>query len=266
VDLEKVSRLLERVAAEVLLPRFARVPGRAKADGSLVTEADTLMQERLREVLAADWPAIPVLGEEMAADRQREVLGSGDAFWCLDPLDGTTNYAVGLPYYAVSLALVRRGEVVAGWVHDPARGESFRAERGRGAWLDGRPLRTPGCPASLAECVALVDLKRLDGGIARPLASDPPYRSQRSLGAVALDWCWLAAGRAQLYLHGRQKPWDYAAGGLVAAEAGAVVCLTDRIGGACDPRVGMDPRVGIGAGGRPLFDAWVAWLRDAPAG
>jgi myo-inositol-1(or 4)-monophosphatase len=82
---------------------------------------------------------------------------------------------------------------------------------------------------------------------------------------VALDWCWLAAGRVQLYLHGRQNPWDHAAGGLVAAEAGAVVCLAGRVGGACEPGLSLVPRVGIGAADAGLFDAWVAWLGADPA-
>ena len=90
----------------------------------------------------------------------------------------------------------------------------FCRSQGQGAWLNGEPLaQRP--PVPLAEGVALIDLKRLPRGLASRLASDPPYQSQRSFGAVALDWCWLAAGRCQVYLHGQQKLWDYAAGCLI---------------------------------------------------
>jgi myo-inositol-1(or 4)-monophosphatase len=261
MDLQGVGELLAAAAADEVLPRFRRVASRPKADGSLITEADTAVQACLVSALARRWPGIPVLGEEMARERQLGIVDTTDLYWCLDPLDGTTNFAAGLPYFALSLALVRGGRPIAGWVYDPVRMEMFEAEAGKGARLNGAPLVVRQVPTALRECIALVDMKRLDADLALRLASASPYRSQRSFGAVALDWCWLAAGRCHLYLHGRQNIWDYAAGSLICAEAGAVICLTDAPAGVCDPTLFLGGRVGVGALSETLFSAWRAFLR-----
>ncbi|MGD2084419.1 MAG: inositol monophosphatase family protein [Chromatiales bacterium] len=256
--------LLRRLSERVLVPGFSRARGRTKPDGSLVTDADLAMQAAVARELEARWPDVPVLGEEMPAAEQRRLLAGGDAaLWCLDPLDGTSNYASGVPFFAVSLALIRAGRVELGVVYDPLRGECFSAARGRGAWLDDRGLRllTGGLP--LRECVALVDFKRLPPRLAERLAVRPPFRSQRSFGAVALDWCWLAAGRGHLYLHGGQKLWDYAAGRLILAEAGGTSRCCDRLGGTCDDTAVLEPRVAVAAVDRGLFGAWEAELLRA---
>ncbi len=266
MDALEIEDLLRRAADEELQARFTRVTARHKADGSLITEADTAMQSRVLAELSGRWPAIPVLGEEMEPWQQQSVVSGQDGFWCLDPLDGTTNYTAGLPYYAVSLALVREGRAVAGWVYDPQRRECFRAELGKGALLNGKPLQTPRGPEGLNECVALVDMKRLPADLGQRLARTPPYRSQRSLGAVALDWCWIAAGRSHIYLHARQNIWDYAAGSLVLAEAGGAACLTDRPDGDCEPRLYLGARTGIGAVSPDLLDVWRDWIRAGNGG
>ena len=260
MDLAQVAALVQQVAEKEVTTRFNRVASRRKADGSLVTEADTAMQSRLMVELAARWPDIPLLGEEMEPGRQKGVLEGGGAFWCLDPLDGTTNFSAGLPFFAVSLALIREGRVEAGIVYDPQRRECFSAERGGGARLNGEPLRIEHPPVDMGECIALIDFKRLRPELIERLATRTPYRSSRSLGAVALEWCWLAAGRCHLYLHGRQNLWDYAAGSLILAEAGGVVCLTERPEGECGAELCLGPRVGVGAVSRSLFDAWRAFI------
>ncbi len=260
MNFEQIAALVERVAGEELMPRFKRVESRVKADGSLITEADGATQTRLIAELHRLWPEVPVLGEEMTAAQQLAVMEDGRPFWCLDPLDGTTNFAAGLPYFAVSLALIDDGKVTGGVVYDPNRGECFVAERGAGARLNGRPLRVGQAPDALAECVALVDMKRMPTDLAVRLSTDPPFRSQRSFGAVALDWCWMAAGRCHLYLHGRQNLWDYAAGSLVLAEAGGVACLAAGPRAPCDPSLFLGSRTGIGALNADLFDAWRGWF------
>jgi len=256
MDIRAVATLVQQVAEEEVTPRFTRVSSHRKADGSLLTEADTAVQSRLIEELEARWPGIALLGEEMEPEQQRAVVEEANEFWCLDPLDGTTNFSAGLPFFALSLALIRNGEAVAGIVYDPQRQECFRAERGAGAWLNGQPLAIAHPPQGLEECIALIDYKRLRPELIERLATRPPYRSGRSLGAVALEWCWLAAGRCHLYLHGRQNLWDYAAGSLILAEAGGVTCLTERPEGACGRDLYLGPRAGVGAVSRPLFDAW----------
>ena len=217
-ELEKIIR--DAAKAE-LLPRFRQVDHSLKSDGSIVTEADLAMQQRMLDVLKEKYPQIPLLGEEMSAEEQQQLLdNSEEGLWLLDPLDGTSNYAAGIPYFCVSLALMRKGVVELAIIYDPLRDESFSAERGKGAWLNGEPLQAPNASRPLKQGIALIDLKRLTRELASKVASQPPYSSQRNLGSGALDWCYVATGRVDVYLHGGQKLWDYAAGQLILSEAG----------------------------------------------
>ena len=261
-DIDTLAALVVAAADAEVLPRFGHVVARGKADGSLVTEADLAMQERLRRALDARWPQAAFLAEEMpAAAQQAALAGGAGGVWCLDPLDGTTNYAAGFPYFAVSLAWICGGQVRLGIVYDPVRRELYAAEQGGGARLNGVPLRVLERGGRLAEAVAVVDFKRLPTDVAIRLATRAPFRSQRNLGAVALDWCWLAAGRFDLYLHGAQRLWDYAAGRLVYAEAGGAPCLLESLDGECVQELTLAPRTAVAAATRPLRDAWLAWLR-----
>lgn len=220
---DEVLRTLRVAGREELLPRFhGPLNIQEKSDGSLVTSADHAVDTRLRKRLDELSPGVPVLSEEQARGAQEAILSSDHAFWLLDPLDGTTNFAGGMPFFAISLALVDGNGVAFGATYDPVRDELFSAARGAGFKLDGAtPLkRQSGSHEDLAECTALVDYKRLSRPVATALATNPPYRSQRNLGACALEWAWLAAGRADLYLHGGQALWDSAAGTLMLTEAG----------------------------------------------
>lgn len=265
-DEQWLAARISDLAAECLTPRFGRSGWDHKADGSLITEADTAMQQAVIAALEARFPGVPVLAEEQSTAEQQGLIEEAESgVWCLDPLDGTTNFARGMPLFGVSLALIRRGQVEFGLVHDPSRGETFSARLGHGARLDGAPLRPPPAFAALAECVALVDFKRLSAPLATALAVAPPFRSQRSIGSVALDWCWLAAGRFQLYLHGGQRLWDYAAGQLIAREAGAAVCLADDLEGVCRFRLSLAQRLAVGACDDALLALWRSWLAGASA-
>ena len=234
-----------------------------KPDGSLVTQVDIGLQKEIEKILHLRWPNIPLLGEEMDLRDQRRVMSSS-IFWCLDPLDGTTNFANEIPFFAISLALVRNGEVISGVVYDPMHNECFRADADQGAWLNDQPLSLSQQSRDLAQCVALVDFKRLPNSLILKIAKHSPYRSQRSLGAVALEWCWLAAGRAQLYLHGAQRIWDYAAGLLIFKESGGCGCIMDLVNGEC---LGIDRDIeahaAIGANDQVLLQQWKDWLYDA---
>jgi myo-inositol-1(or 4)-monophosphatase len=266
LDRQNVAWVVDCVtslAAEHIGTRFGRVQGARKADGSLLTEADLAMQAALMAALEDHFPGIPVLAEEQDPGVQAHLIGEAEhGVWCLDPLDGTTNFASGVPLFGVSLALIRQGRVDFGVVHDPVRVESFHALAGKGAWLNGEPLGPVAAPGVLDECVAVVDFKRLAGPLATRLAVSPPFRSQRSFGSVALDWCWLAAGRYQLYLHGGQKLWDYAAGQLIAREAGAAVCLGESVADECAFEVSLGPRVATGAVTAGLLARWRTWLLE----
>jgi myo-inositol-1(or 4)-monophosphatase len=219
--LGKLRVIIRQLAQREIMPRFNRVSYSFKADGSLVTEADTAMQSAVIMALGENWPEYRLLGEEMDPGQHQVLLEKNNGgLWVLDPLDGTTNFASGIPVFSVSLALLINGEVELGLVYDPLRDESFSAIRGQGAWLNEQPLKPQVERQSLDQCIAQVDLKRLPAELATRLASEHPFASQRNFGSGALDWCWLAAGRSQLYVHGGQKLWDYVAGYLILQEAG----------------------------------------------
>jgi myo-inositol-1(or 4)-monophosphatase len=257
-SLQELTSLVCRVADRELPPRFGAIATTRKADGSLLTEADLVVQEALTEALTRHRPGSRVLGEEMDEAEQHEALQQQDSdVWCIDPLDGTSNFAAGVPYYAVSVALLHKGNIQTGVVYDPSRRECFAAGRGQGVWLNGQPLQQRGARVPLSGGLGLVDLKRLPTGLASRLATQPPYKSQRSFGAVALDWCWLAAGRCQAYLHGRQNLWDYAAGWLVLQEAGGRAVTLD---GAPVFDATLEPRSAVAALDPELFRHWVDWL------
>jgi myo-inositol-1(or 4)-monophosphatase len=254
-DLGALAALLREAAREELLPRFRAVERRVKADGSVLTEADRAMQVRIAEALARRWPAVPLLGEEMEEGAQRRLLrDSPQGLWCLDPLDGTSNFAAGVPFFAVSLALIDAAGPRLGLVLDPLRDEAFAACSGGGARLDGAPM--PAAPQGpLQRAVVGVDFKRLPHGLARDLAAHPPYASQRNFGACALEWCWLASGRLQALLHGGQKLWDYAAGVLILEEAGGVARTLEG-----EPvfSAALAPRSVVAACDAVRFEAWAA--------
>lgn len=262
IDVPQLNNLIIEAADTEILPRFQQIESHKKADGSLVTEADLAVQQRLIGQLQKLYPEIPLLGEEMSAEQQTQVLADSPAgFWCLDPLDGTSNYVAGMPCFATSLAYIHQGKVRIGIIYDPLRKECFHAVEGEGAWLNGKRLHLTTTKSELKSCVAMVDFKRLSPPLATELATRPPYRSQRSIGSVALDWCWLAAGRLQLYLHGGSKLWDYSAGSLIYREAGGELRLTHghvSLPEACELK--LEPCMAIAAVNERLFQAWLDWL------
>ncbi len=258
-DLDTLTDIVVPLARTELLDRFGDIDFRYKGDRSLVTEADCGMQDQLQSALSERWPTIAFLAEEMPTDRQRQLLDrDGGMLWCLDPLDGTRNFAHGIPYFAVSLALLAGGAPVLGLVYDPVRDECFTARKDGGARLNGRALPTSTSAAPpLADCLALVDLKRLTPALAGRIAATHPFGSQRSFGAVALDWCWIACGRGHVYLHGGQRLWDYAAGYLILDEcAGHCVTLDGDAVFSAD----LAPRSVAAALDRNLFESWTRWL------
>ncbi|MDM8544990.1 inositol monophosphatase family protein [Candidatus Venteria ishoeyi] len=257
--LEHLRPLLKSVAQEELLARFQSCDAQQKADGSLVTEADLAANTRIIQALKQSYPDIPVLSEEMPATEQEALLAAQTPLWCLDPLDGTTNFSAGLPCFAISLALLEAGQAQMGMVYDPMRDECFSAIRGQGAELNGQKLGTLKPRTPLHKGVGLVDFKRLSPTLQQRLLSAPPYASQRNIGAVVLDWCWLAAGRAHVYIHGGQKLWDYAAAALIFAEAGGSACSFE--GEEIQPNT-LKSRSAIAALDAEIFEQWQNWLNS----
>ena len=223
-----IEGIIKDISNDELMPRFNKVQAQNKKDGSLVTQADWSVQEAVKIELAKQFPEFGFFAEEMTDSELKSFFAENHSgYWCLDPLDGTSNFASGLPYFAISLALIKDNQTVFGLVYDPVRDECFTAIKGEGVWLNGQAVVNSQVPQTLAQCIAIVDLKRLPAELAVKLATHPPYRSQRSFGAAALEWCWLATGRCQLFLHGKQMLWDYAAGLLIAQEAGCAACDFD---------------------------------------
>lgn len=257
IDRQQLQRIVRDVAQSTLLPLFSNVNREYKKDGSIITLADKTMQQKLTERLAQTCPDVALLGEEMPPEQQQALLDSGKPLWCLDPVDGTSNFAAGLPFFSVSLALIESGEVKAGVVLDPIRDESFSAVRGQGAWLNDEPLKTEDTGLSLKRSIAFVDFKRLPETLSSRLVTDRPYGSQRNLGSIALELCWLAAGRGHIYLHGSQHLWDYAAADLILAEAGGYAATLQ---GDQPFSHSLQPRSTFAAADHSLFTQWQAYL------
>ena len=257
--LKQLLEIVKVVAQREIVPRYLKVAHERKVDGSIITAADTAAQEALTEGLQA-LNGCPVLGEEMTPEEQRILWQHSYAgLWVLDPVDGTSNFANGLPYYAVSVAFYQAGRPVMGVVYAPEANELFWAEAGKGAFLNGEKLPIKErVPTSLKRAMAGVDLKRLQPKLASALAAHPPYVSQRNFGSSALDWCYVAAGRLDIYLHGGQKLWDYAAGALILEEAGGALCTLEMDDFWCS-----DPwqRSVICAWDKEIFTLWREWIR-----
>lgn len=257
-----LQQIVSAIARAELLPRFADVTRSHKHDGSVVTEADLVVQQKIGAALQARWPGIALLGEEMTPHEQAALIAAGRSLWLLDPLDGTSNFAAGIPFFSTSLALIEDGKISVGLVYDPVRDECFAAQPGAGASLNGETLDSRDGGLSLRQAMGLIDFKRLSADLASRLASAPPYASQRSFGSIALDWCWLAARRAHVYLHGKQNLWDYAAGCLILQQAGGYSVTLD--GDAVFVN-SLAQRSAVAAADQRLFAEWVAWL-NIPAG
>ncbi len=196
----------------------------------LVTDTDRKTEDAIVKFLNRECPDHGILTEE-----QQEIAGSAPYRWILDPLDGTTNYAHGYPFFCVSLACEQNGTVIWGTVYDPLRNECFTAAKGCGALLNGHPIQVSttgdidrallctGFPYDVHECSE----NNLDH-FTRFIKS---ARAIRRDGAAALDLCYVAAGRFDGFWELKLKPWDIAAGCLIVAEAGGRV--TDYAGRPC---------------------------------
>ncbi|WP_018873647.1 inositol monophosphatase family protein [Thioalkalivibrio sp. ALJ16] len=268
IPFSDLAQGLREIGRQELLPRFeANIAVDYKADGSVITQADHAVDARVRQLLPEHGQHEPILSEEQARGEQARVLETAPAFWLVDPLDGTSNFAGGMPFFAISIARIEGDQVTHGATYDPVRDELFTATTASALELNGAPAAARRRPpvTELGHAIALVDYKRLRAPLAQQLASAAPFRSQRNLGACALEWAWLAAGRADLYLHGGQAPWDSAAGGLLLAQAGGAMCSLD--GGPVFAR-SLAKRSAVAARSAALLADWRQWLAPwlEPAG
>lgn len=261
-QLGEITALVKSAGQEELWPRFRKVEREFKQDASVLTEADLAVQQRLQTALTDRWPDVAFLGEEMSEAEQLSALAGSGAVWCLDPLDGTSNYANGIPYFCISLALIESGRVVMGVVYDPVRDECFYGSEDSDVMLNDTPLRLLGSSLQIKQTAAIVDFKRLPADLSCKIVKKPPYGSQRSFGSVALDWCWLAAERGHLYLHGKQKLWDYAAGHYLFTRAGG---MSATLQGTEVFTRSLEPRSAVAAVDERLFRDWSEFLNEHAA-
>jgi myo-inositol-1(or 4)-monophosphatase len=222
-DVESIARL----AGEILRRGYGKeIQVSHKGVIDLVTEIDRQSESYLLEEIRSRFPEHRIISEESGAHS-----GSDCCIWYVDPLDGTVNYAHGIPVFTVSIAYQENSQLQLGVVYDPMRDELFSAERGMGAWLNGEPIAVSTVPQ--------LDRALLATGFAYDIRTHPEtnldhfarfsLRCQgvRRLGSAALDLCYVAVGRFDGFWELRLSSWDMAAGALIAQEAGAKVTRID---------------------------------------
>ena len=225
-----------RAGGAILLDWQGRFKVREKAPADLVTEADLASQETIRQMLLAAFPDHSFLGEEdtHSSDTPAETGSTSDERpefrWIVDPLDGTTNYVHGLNGFCVSVALERKGDIIAATVFDPVSGECYTAEAGNGAFLNGQPIRTSNT-SQIGEALVAVSFSpkvyRSSPEVAAFVQVLEEAQAIRRLGSAALNLSYLAAGRLDAYWASSIKIWDVAAGILLLKEAGGTITAID---------------------------------------
>jgi len=240
-DLRALAVDIAREAGALALGRRrdgVAIAATKSAVADIVTEADREVEALIRERLRAARPQDGFLGEETGADR-----GTSGVTWVVDPIDGTVNYAYGIPVWAVSIAAVtgepdpRLWRAEAAAVYAPVTDEMFSAVRGGGAWLDGERLAVNadrGVAGALLATGFGYDPATHAGDLKRVARVMPLARDLRRIGAASLDLAYVAAGRLDGYFERGLNPWDHAAGALLVEEAGG------RVGGAPGGRPGVD--------------------------
>jgi myo-inositol-1(or 4)-monophosphatase len=216
-------------AGELQMARFgSRVLVEKKGTIDLVTEVDLEVERMFRALIAERFPDHDVLAEELG-----ETSTGASHRWVFDPLDGTTNYAHGIPIFCSTLALEIDGVPIVAAVFDPNRRELFTAQRGVGAWLNGEPLRVSsartlidsvlvtGFPYDIREPARMREILALFTGFLGHA------RAIRRLGSAAIDLCWVAAGRMDGFWEQALQPWDIMGGALIVQEAGGRVTNLD---------------------------------------
>jgi len=194
-----------------------------------VTDVDTGCEAMIRRTLLDVFPDDQFFGEECGVEeskikRRLENMEPGERIWVVDPLDGTVNYVHGLGLYCVSVALVESGETTCGVIYIPESDELFVAEKGRGAWLNGKPIRVSSCngldDALMGYSVPAVNMDYRDAFIKCYPELSRSVQNVRMLGSCAVGMAYVACGRLDGYIELGHHPWDIAAGMLIVSEAG----------------------------------------------
>ena len=225
-ELLELAQQAARDAGEVLQSWRKRFTVREKGPADLVTEADEAAQRTIHELIHSRFPDHKFLGEEGLS----RTAGDSPYHWIIDPLDGTSNYVHGYPYYAVSIGLECDEELLVGVIYDPTRDDMFTATRGGGAALNNCAIHTSSV-AELSQAMLVASfppgVRPEHPAIARFLRVLPHAQTIHRTGSAALNLAYLAAGRIEAFWSGSLKPWDMAAGVLIVREAGGRVTRMD---------------------------------------
>jgi myo-inositol-1(or 4)-monophosphatase len=220
---------LARQAGEILRQRFGQEHDLFyKGRYDMATEADHASEDFLVHAIQTRFPGDPIITEESG-----DLAGHTANGWFIDPLDGTINFTHGVPLYCVSIGYASEGRMLLGAIYDPSLNECFTAERGRGAWLNGAPIRV----SDTEDLTHSLLVTGFPHDVAAAPRDNQVYFNRltsqtqgvRRLGSAAIDACWVACGRLDGFWEVELHAWDIAAGALIAQEAGAIV--TDMSGG-----------------------------------
>jgi myo-inositol-1(or 4)-monophosphatase len=253
-DYLKTCEEAAKAGGTVLLEWIGKFAVREKGPSDLVTEADVASQEAIRRVVMGRFPTHQFISEEQASG----VEPGAEYRWIVDPLDGTMNYVHGVHHYAVSVALVRGSEIVAGTVYEPWSRECYSAAKGEGAHLNGQKLRTSGvqtCADALVVASFAAKVERSSPEISQFIEAVLGCQGVRRTGSAALNLCYVAAGRFDAFWALTTKAWDVAAGVLLVEEAGGVV--TDPDG----QKFHLGRPHPVATAGQPLHDEFCRLLR-----
>jgi myo-inositol-1(or 4)-monophosphatase len=214
---DKVSKVIIRDFGEVEKLQVSR-----KGPGDFVTKTDKKVEKIIIEELEKARPKYGFIAEE-SGERKNE----SEFNWVIDPIDGTSNFMHGIPHFAISIALEKNGEVISGIVCDPIKNETFYAEKGRGAYLNNRRIRVSS-RKSLDEVIGLYGcppMIKIDGNkfFDQIKKASSQIHKLRNYGSAALDFAYVAAGRADFAWYDHLNYWDYAAGKIILLEAGGTI-------------------------------------------
>ena len=214
---DKVSKVIIRDFGEVEKLQVSR-----KGPGDFVTKTDKKVEKIIIEELEKARPKYGFIAEE-SGERKNE----SEFNWVIDPIDGTSNFMHGIPHFAISIALEKNGEVISGIVCDPIKNETFYAEKGRGAYLNNRRIRVSS-RKSLDEVIGLYGcppMLKIDGNkfFDQIKKASSQIHKLRNYGSAALDFAYVAAGRADFAWYDHLNYWDYAAGKIILLEAGGTI-------------------------------------------
>jgi fructose-1,6-bisphosphatase/inositol monophosphatase family enzyme len=233
VDPDLVAQIVAETATDEIMPRFRQLNSgdvRDKSPGDVVTVADEAAERVLARRLSDLLPGSKVVGEEAAAADPGvlDLLSGDDPVWIVDPIDGTTNFAAGLPLFAVIVGLAQAGRMRLACLHDPIHGHMALACDGDGATLDGRPIEVA-APTEPARMTGVVKLRFGDRALPLRIVERcqrvPPFMDLRCAGH---EYLALASGRLHYALYRKLMPWDHAAGQLLHREAGGFSRHLDR--------------------------------------